>query len=149
MFKRVAIGGFCLMLLAGCDDASKIQVGEPTDKGPQQNAQRQAESTALYLPGGAGIDFGRLPVSDKILEDKSSKIRIVVYEFKELYDVVDKSVASVLEAKEYARKVNAPGRNQLSASYLKKGATPVLFRYSSSTPKGVESKTFVTVSWRF
>lgn len=148
MFNKFAVSALCLALITGCDDSKKVDEVQAITSEQEDRAEQKVNKTELYLPGGAGVDFRRLPLSDKVIKDKTSKIRIVVYGFKESYSEVDKSVSSVLQAEEYARRVNAPGQNKLSVSYLKKNASAVLFRYST-VDNGVEAKTFVTVSWRF
>lgn len=141
----------CLALVVGCGDKSDSQiktVSEVAGDELQQSSEHKSE-TAIYFPGGVGIDFGRAPLSDKVIEDKSSKIRIVRYEFGELHEEIDGSIASVLESSGYVRKVNPPGSNALSVTYLKQGARPVLARYTLSVRKGFDKKTILTLSWRF
>ncbi|MDP3846170.1 MAG: hypothetical protein Q8R10_07055 [Pseudomonas sp.] len=148
MVNKVAVSAFCLMLLVGCDDSKKVDGGQSVVSEHQAEAEKKANKTAIYFPGGSGIDFGMVPVSDKVLEDKNGKYRVAVYKFKESFDVVDASVSTVLTADGYARKFNAPGNNKLSVTYLKSGKYGVLFRYATVVRSDVESKTFVTVSWR-
>lgn len=148
MLKFFFVGGFCLALLFGCDSSSKVEVGKVAAGSSSGQGEQQA-STALYLPGGVGVDFGRAPVSDRVTEDKSSKIRIVSYEFSESSKEIDASIASIVEAEGYARKVNPPGANELSVTYHKQGAKPVLSRYVVRVQEGFDKKTVLTLSWRF
>ena len=146
MFKKMAVSGLCLMLIAGCDDA---EVKNSSVVAQGQQAQQKNSETAIYLPGGAGIDFGRKSVNDKVTKDDVSKIRIIQYEFDEAYDVVDKSVASVLLPEKYLRKENPVGNLKLSATYVKAGGGPVLARYNEVVQEGFSKKTVLTLSWRF
>lgn len=148
MFTKIAASVFCLMLLVGCEDSKKVDGVQVVVKEIQGEVEGKVSSTSIYFPGGAGIDFGLAPVSDRVIEDKVGKIRVNVYEFKESYGAVDRSVSSIMEAGEYVRKINAPGNNQLSVTYLKSGKYGVLFRYATVVRSGVEAKTLVTVSWR-
>lgn len=148
MLKEIVVSGFCLALLLGCDSSSKSEV-EKVTAGASSGQGGQQTTTALYLPGGVGIDFGRAPVSDKVKEDKISKIRIVRYEFSESSKEIDASIASIVEAEGYARKVNPPGADELSVTYHKQGARPVLSRYVVRVQEGFDKKTVLTLSWRF
>lgn len=147
MLNKLIFGGLCMVLLAGCNDSSEVQVGV-ADQDAKATAEKIATDTAIYLPGGAGVDFKRKPISDNVTEDKLSKIRIVQYGFSETYDVIDKSIASVLDEQGYSRKVNPAGGNKLSVSYNKGNARPTLLRYASAVKQGSEM-TVLTISWRF
>lgn len=146
MLKKIVLSGLFLMLLAGCDDASKAPQGD-AGQGAKPAAEKPVDGTALYLPGGAGIDFKRKPISDTIIDSKKGKVRVVRYEFNESHEVVSKSVASILVAAGYSRKVNAPGNNQLKVTYRKKGFAPVLSRYNANNKTGPAKKTILALSW--
>jgi hypothetical protein len=145
MFKKTICGVAFVLFLSGCDDKSEIK--EVVSQG--QQATHDVSKTALYLPGGAGVDFGRMPIRDEVIEDEHSKIRIAAYTFNESYEEIDNSFASVVEVDGYVRTVHAPGKDKLSVSYRKQGANPVLTRYALSVQEGVGSKTILTISWRF
>lgn len=149
MLNKFIVSGLCLALLAGCDASSKAEQENAVAGADGGQAEQQASNTALYFPGGAGVDFGRAPISDKVVEDKSSKIRIVSYEFNESHEEIDKSIASIIEGAGYVRKVNPPGTNELSVTYHKPGAKPVLSRYILRVREGFDKKTILTLSWRF
>lgn len=151
MWKKITLVSLCLALVVGCGDKDAEQVkaiNKDAGEG-QQHVAEQKSGTAIYLPGGAGLDFGRAPVIDKVVEDKSSKIRIVIYEFSETHEEIDKSIASIVEDAGYVRKINPPGSYDLSVSYLKQGAKPVLARYALRVREGFYKKTTLTLSWRF
>lgn len=147
MWKKITLVSLCLGLVVGCGDKDAAQI-KAGDKNAVEG-QQVASETALYLPGGAGLDFGRAPVSDKVIEDKIGKIRIVSYEFNESPEEVDTSIASIVEGEGYVRKINPPGSNELSVTYLKQGAWPVLSRYTLRVQEGFDKKTILTLSWRF
>lgn len=149
MWKQMVASGLSIMMLVGCDSAEKTDVKSSNVVAQGQQAQQKNSGTAIYLPGGAGVDFGRKPVSDKVIEDNVSKIRIIQYEFDEAYDVVDESVASVLLPENYLRKENPLGSLKLSATYIKAGAGPVLARYNEVNQEGSDKKSVLTLSWRF
>ena len=145
MWKKIVASGLCLILLAGCDDTD-VKSTNAVAQG--QQSQHKNSETAIYFPGGAGIDFGRMPMSDKTIEDDLSEIRIIQYEFDEPYDVVDKSVASIFLPENYLRKENPLGGLKLSVTYIKEGVRPVLAKYKEVNQEGVGKKTVLTVSWR-
>lgn len=151
MFREVSLGCVLLagLLLVGCDDSATSNATTAVATSASDNPSLQGSNTALYLPGGLGLDFGRAPISDKITEDKTSKIRIVSYEFSESYEVIDHAVASIVEPAKYVRKVNPAGTNKLSVTYLKRDVSPVLCRYSVIVKEGFDNKTTLTLSWRF
>lgn len=146
MLKKIVVSGLFLVVLAGCDGAD---VNNTSVVAEGASVQQENSVTALYLPGGSGIDFGRKPVSDQVIKDKVSKIRIAQYEFDEAYDVVDKSVASVLLSENYSRNENPLGNRNLNVTYRKAGAEPILARYSEIVQKGFSKKTILVLSWRF
>jgi hypothetical protein len=151
MWKKIVPISLCMALVVGCggkDDAQVKVISKAAGDGSQQASERKSE-TAIYLSGGVGLDFGRAPIIDKVIEDKSSKIRILGYEFSESHEAIDKSIASILEGSGYVRKINSPGSNALSVTYLKQGAKPVLARYALSAREGFDKKTVLTLSWRF
>lgn len=145
MFKKIICGMAFVLFLVGCDDRSETK----DIVSQEQQAAKNVSKTALYLPGGAGVDFKRAPIHDEIREDEHSKIRVATYEFIESYENIDNSFAAIVEADGYVRTVHAPGADELSVSYRKQGANPVLTRYALRVREGVESKTILTISWRF
>lgn len=145
MFKKIICGVTFVLFLSGCDD--KPEMREIVY--PEQQATHNASGTALYLPGGAGVDFGRMPIHDEIREDEHSKIRVATYEFIESYEDIDNSFASVVEVGGYVRRVHVSVPGKLSVSYRKQGENPVLTQYTLEVREGVDSKTILNVSWRF
>lgn len=149
MWKQVVGCGLSLIILAGCDNTEKTGIKNSSIVAQGEQVQKKNSETAIYVPGGAGIDFGRKSVSDIVKKDAVSKVRIIQYEFDEAYDVVDKSLASVLLSEKYIRKENPLGKLKLSATYIKGDAGPVLARYNEVMREGFSKKTVLTLSWRF
>lgn len=145
---------FCVLVfgifLVACD--SKVNgnnaglVANPIS----EKSNGQAKSTAIYLPGEVGLDFGRSPSSDVVREDKVSKIRIVTYEFAEKYTAIDQAITAIVEPAGYVRKADSSGENKLSVTYyVNGGSSQVLFRYGELVQEGFNKKTTLTISWRF
>lgn len=148
MFKRTAvIAGTCLVLLAGCGEAEKTG---PTSAVPQQeqDEQHQVSKTAIYLPGGAGLDFGREPSRDVVIEDAVSKVKIVTYEFKDDYEAIDKSISDILVSDGYSRVELPPGDDKKAVHYQRKGETPVIVRYREEIKEGFYKRTSAHIYWR-
>lgn len=150
MFREVSLGCVLLagFLLVGCDDSATSNATTAVATSASDNPSLRGSNTAIYLPGGLGLDFGRAPISDEITEDKTSKIRIVSYEFSESYEAIDHAVASIVEPAKYVRKVNPAGTNKFSVAYLKQGFNPVLCSYAVVAKEGFSRKTTLTLSWR-
>lgn len=145
MLKKIATGGLCLILLAGCNDAD-VNSMKVVDEG--QQAQQENSGTAIYLPGGTGIDFGRHPVSDEEVVFNNNNLRKVVYEFSESYEDIDKLMSSILEASQYSRevKVGAGSEPVFTVSFQKAGSRAVLVRYFVQA-KGIDNKTTLIMTW--
>jgi hypothetical protein len=136
------------MLLAGCDDSSKAQVGV-VDKAGKQNSEQQLDSTAIYLRSGVGLDFGRKPVSDVQGMQAEGKYRHVEFLFDEAPEVVDKAVREILEASNYKREIVKSSDYKLQVIYRKVGVDkPDLANtLYSEVPAGDKVKTKLLLSW--
>ena len=146
MLNKLVAGGLCLAILVGCDKVEQVETVAVNSTQTQQS-QAEVSSTAIYLPGGAGIDFKKEPLIDKVVAGKSNKLRIVRYEIGESVEEVDKAVASILEPEGYVRKLHTPGKEMLKVSYSKVGTGPTLWRYHVIAREGFEKVTVLTVSW--
>lgn len=146
MLNKVIVSGLCLMLLAGCDDADMKNTSAVAE-GKQE--QQENSGTAIYLPGGAGVDFGRQPVSDEKIEFNENNVRKVIYEFSEDYETIDKLVSSILEAEQYYRHENISKGSEpmLAVSFQKAGNEPVFVRYFVQAKDGVDKKTTLIITW--
>lgn len=146
MFKLMIVGGVSLLLLAGCDDKTKVRVGI-SGASNESGSEQKIKSTTIHLPGGAGIDFRREPIRDVFREtEKGNKYRVVDYEFDEAFDVVSSSVDTILRSEGYSREEQVDAKYSLSVMYRKQGTNPVLFRYGSTKrPQG--NKTALMLWW--
>lgn len=147
MLNKAVLVTACVLLLSACDDGKAPKPAKVVSQ--EQQAKQVASETALYLPGGAGVDFGRMPIHDESREDEHSKIRVATYEFIESFEVIDNSFASIVQAAGYVRKVHVSEIDKLSVSYRKPGANPVLTQYAFGMKEGVDGKTILNVSWRY
>lgn len=142
MLKKIAVSSLCLMLLAGCDSPEKTDV---TDAG--QKAEQNASKTAVYLPGGGGIDFRRKALKDLVSEVGDNQYKVFVYEFDESFHTVDKAVNSILAKDGYLRGLQTSADDHMVVSYGMKASSPVVFRYKNENKDGVGQKTILHMSW--
>ena len=150
MYKNIAIAVLCLGFIVGCGDKESPTVMAKPEAG-QGNANKVEETkseTAIYFPGGAGIDFGIKPVSDNLKKDNNGEYRVVVYEFSEPFAAVDKALSEVLTKKSYLRELReAKPAYDLVVVYRKPGENKILVRYSTLVREGFNKLTVVKFSW--
>jgi len=139
--KKFLLVAFVLAALVGCD-----QVGEKKDVSTVQDS-KTASTTALYLPGGVGIDFGVAPVKDEVVDYKGSNVRIVTYQLDAEAADIDSAVSAILQTEGYKRKENPKGKNDLSVNYHS-SSVKALFRYKKVVSEGFVKYTRVQVSWK-
>lgn len=140
MHKKLMVVGVMLFYLTACDNDS---VKESKQTNPQESV---SQSTAIYLPGGVGVDFGLLPENDRAVTDKSGEGRVVTYVLSESYKTVDEALSSILISAGYKRSQADVG-DKVRVIYRKKNVSPVLVRYSEQVSEGFNRKTRVTISW--
>lgn len=147
MFKRtVVILGASLVLLTGCGEVEKSEpavLSSQVEKGDGQPVSK----TAIYFPGGAGVDFGRNPTSDRVIKYQSNDVRIIRYEFEESIDVVDKALRGVLELEGYVSSVKPEEQYDLTVLFRKSNTTTLLARYKIAVREGFDKKTVLELSW--
>ena len=145
--KNFLLVAFVLAALVGCD-----QGNEKKDVSAVQDS-KTASATAIYLPSGTGLDFGRFPVRDVLGEDDRSKIRDVFYDFTETPEEVDSALAAVLASDGFSRRVNEPGRFNLNVTYRKGGKAEssylVSARYTEFVREGFSKGTKLRLTWRY
>lgn len=141
MYKKVLFLGLAASLLGGCDT-------EPGDNKLEQEQQiaPKASSTAIFLPGGGGIDFGKEPTTIREGVDRGTPYKLVVFEFSENVEDVDLAVSKVLSKYGYSKRVIPDEKLELRAVYSKDNHR-VLFRYSSIFKEGFNKKTKLVISW--
>lgn len=149
MWKQVIVSGLSVMLLVGCDSTDKKVVKDSSVVAGGQNTQQGKNETAIYLPGGAGVDFARQPVSDENILFNNNNVRKVIYEFSEDYETIDKLLSSILEAEKYYRHENIrKGADPvLAVSFQKAGNEAIFARYFVKAKGGVDKRTILIMTW--
>lgn len=146
MLKKIAVCGLSILLLVGCDDTSKVQVG--IDDKESQKAEAQTSNTVIYLPGGAGVDFGRKATGERInTTTDGRKVKILSYGFTETADEVDASLAKVLQAEGYVRSTPPADNVVLNAAYKKNDYPYISARYLKQKTGAIDKKTTLVLSW--
>lgn len=124
-----------LLLVYGCEKSDAVN--KPGDQG-----------TAVYISGGAGLDFGRKPIKDvSLTTEAGNKYRVVVYKLPEAIEDVDSAIGSILTEDGYERSVQKSDRSDFDVLYRKGSNYPVLFRYKSTVDPGLERSTVLTLWW--
>lgn len=153
MYKNIAIAVLCLGFIVGCGDKesptvmAKPEVGQAKDN----SADQPKSETALFLPGGAGIDFGVKPVFDKVQEDTpGNKFRYVIYDLPDAVAAVDGALNKILLSKGYevAYLSPVPADYQQWATYSKQGSPDILIRYKKYVMEGFTTGAKVIFKWR-
>ena len=143
---KISAGGLCLFLLIGCDDSSNVDDG--VVKVADRTEMHVVSPTAIYFSDGAGVDFKRKPVSDRVSRSSiNKKYRDVRYEFDEPYEDVDLAVAGILKAAGYERKLSPSKTGFIDVYYSDKQKKPVLFRYFFKSEENGVKKTMLRVWW--
>jgi len=117
--NKMVVTGLCLMFLVGCDEASNTQTSVASQAAEQ--GLESADSTAIYLRSGVGLDFGRKPLVDREVVQESGKYRQVTFLFDESPEAIDASVKGVLEAGGYKRELIRQEKYKLQVYYRKAG----------------------------
>src|SRR5690606_10298861 len=117
-----------LAFLVGCDGSVK---SDPKNVAVQENSEVVLSDTALYLPGGGGVDFGVKPSIDKFNYWQGRKYRVLQYQISADYKELDKQLSEVLSNYGYARSKDVkPKEGLLQISYSHANAQPVNIKYS-------------------
>lgn len=110
----------------------------------------KANSTAIFLPGGGGIDFAMLPVADS--SGKNSKgmpFKSLYYDFSgKQPEEIDQAIDEVLLNQGYSKKEEAL-RDGLIKNYLyrKEGFNPIAVQYSEYFKEGFQHTIRVLFWW--
>lgn len=139
--KNFLLVAFFLVALVGCD-----QAGEKKNVSAAQDF-KESSATALYLPGGVGIDFGVAPVKDDVIDYQGDDVRVVIYRLDSETADIDSELSAILQGEGYSRKENPKGTNDLSVTYSNASGR-VMFRYKVNASEGFVKHTRVLVSWR-
>ena len=134
-----------LAFLVGCDgsvtsDSRKI--------GVQESSQTTLSDTALYLPGGGGVDFGVKPSLDKVNEWKGRKYRVLQYNVSADYKELDRQLSEVLIGYGYVRASDVkPNKGLLQTSYSRADAKPVHIKYIKTVKEGFSEGVMIEIWW--
>lgn len=148
MFKKaMTVTSACFLLLVGCEKTEqKEQLSTASEE--KFNIQQQVSKTAIYLPGGAGVDFGVKPVIDKERKNDKGIIKYLSYELPSDYASIDNALAEILNKDGYRRENKGSTKDYNSVvSYRKPGNHSVLIRYQSYVREGFDKGTKVNISW--
>lgn len=143
MWKKMAASALCLMLLGGCDEQVDVAGADQQ----AQQAEQKVSKTAVYLPGGGGIDFRRRAHKNLVSEVGGNKYKVFVYEFDESFHSVDKAVGLILTKNGYLRGLQSSADDHMVVSYGLKTSNPVVFRYRNEIKEGTTRKTILHMSW--
>lgn len=138
------IFGICVfVLLVGCDG------GERGVENISQQAEGKAlapTGTEIYIQGGGGIDFGRLPESERLeRETDEYKIKRFVYKFNDPSERLYAAIHEVLSEQGYESGKFEKSKKSSSYTYLKDGEK-FSFVISESAIEGF-SKQSTLVFW--
>ena len=149
MWKKITLVSLCLAVVVGCGDKDAAQVkaiDNNAGEGKQQVAEQKSE-TAIYLPGGAGLDFGRKPVA--VVESKWKDKDVITYAFEfddATYDEVDGSISPILLSEGYAR-TEANDPRLIKYTTYKKGEAVVSISYTDNVREGFTKNLLLKVWW--
>lgn len=131
------------VFLAACDDAS-------TREASTTKSSQLASANIIYLPDNVGVELAGRKVSDREVNSERGKFRRIAVAFEGFKAAeIDKSVATVLEAAGYKRKVREKDSGNLRVSYVKQGVPPVTARYQRVTKDGQKRERItLRLSWK-
>lgn len=132
--------------ISACDSERESNNSEPADSMVMDVSK--TTGTAIYLPGGGGVDFGRSPVRSSVISDRGIEHQLVVYEFDEGIEVLDQALSKLLMAEGYERNEEPDATYKLRVVYHKEGFDKALFRYAIETREGFTRKTKLVMWWR-
>ena len=149
MYKKALFLGLAASLLGGCDTGSSDNKVEQVQ---QEQIAPKASSTAIFLPGGGGVDFGFLPVLDtESKPDSLGRItKIIRFDFEEKVAIedIERSISSLLTEQGYKKvERKAKGQNVYEHSYNKQAVNPIYIRYRHVVKEGFYNKKQVEFSW--
>lgn len=149
MLKKIMLISLFLGFLVGCGDkeSSTVKVvGNTADEGREQVADSQA-ITAIYLPGGAGLDFGKKPVA--VTESKWEDKKLFIYEFEfedSMHETLDNAISEIMIERGYSR-VEASDPRFIKYVYYQKGKDVINVSYSKSVREGFVKNTLLKIWW--
>lgn len=143
MNVKILLVFFSAVMLAACGKSD-------TDLDDVQPAvASKASSTAIFLPGGGGIDFGFGPVIDRSGETKHGAYKSLYYDFKQSVDEVSDSIDKVLQSQGYRKELKKDLKEGVLQEFLygKEGFNRVAVQYRYHVKEGFQKKTRVLFWW--
>lgn len=140
--RKIILSSIFFAVLSGCDGSDKSDL-----IGVDNQLEGEVSKTAVYLPGGSGIDFGRPAQKDLIREVGDSKYKVFAYEFDEPFNTLDNEVASILEKDGYIRVLQSFSGDSMVVTYTMDKNNPVVFGYNNEVKEGFSKKTVLHISW--
>lgn len=149
MWKKITLASLCLGLVVGCGDkdAAQIKAIDKSSVEGQQQVAEQESGTAIYLPGGAGLDFGKRPVT--VTESKWNDKDVIsyFYEFDDVsYEVLDNAISAILIGDGYTR-TEANDPRLIKYTEYKKGDAIVAISYADNVREGFTKNILLKVWW--
>lgn len=142
MNKKTILISF--LVLAGCGEAPESNLPEPQ----KTTKEIQKTNTAIYLPGGVGIDFGILPYKDMSgVTDKGRRFKDIRYEISGSFSMADEQLKKILTDAGYSRKENLISKDEISVTYQKESHNPIDIRYTWEIKEGFTKKAVVSLWW--
>lgn len=139
--KKIALSILLAISIAGCGEGNIEATAVPK----QQQQENVASKTAIYLPGGTGLDFGREPISSKentIAEGR--KARSIEFLFSESIESVSAAVDKVLLDQGYVKKT-VEHKGFVQHDVYSKGKESVAFAYNYSVKEGFNKETKLVI----
>ncbi|WP_131173509.1 hypothetical protein [Phytopseudomonas dryadis] len=131
---------FCLLPLSACEPVVEKKVEDASQS-----------KTAIYLPGGVGLDFGKKPYLDNSGEvRKNGK----VFPYADFYfdidaasESIDQEVNKILDLDGYVRTPKSSQVNKFSVLYKKENYNPVEVTYRQIIEPGLKRRSVVSFWW--
>lgn len=140
--KKYISAAFVFALISGCGEEAHV---EPTIAPKNGSQESVVSKTTIYLPGGAGLDFGREPETDRESEySEGKRARSIIFLFPDSIESVSAAVDKVLLEQGYSKKTTE------HKSYIKhdvyiKGDKSVAFAYNRSVSEGFSDMTKLVI----
>lgn len=149
MLKKITLISLFVGLLVGCGDKESSQVkvvSSSADEGKQQLEEQKA-ITAIYLPGGAGLDFGKKPVAVTESKWKNKDVIAYIYEFEDSsYEMLDGAISEILLGDGYVRTEANDPRLIKYTEYKKNGAV-IGISYANNVREGFTKNISLKIWW--
>lgn len=142
MNKKIILISF--LVLAGCGETPEGNLPEPQ----KTTKEFQQTNTAIYLPGGVGIDFGMPPYKDMSgITDKGRRFKDIRYEISGAFSMADEQLKKILTDAGYSRKENLVSKDDIRVTYQKGNNNPIDVRYTWEVKEGFTKKAVVSLWW--